>query len=145
MIISHCSYRRDLCTYSISNNADGIACSQTREAYRQTSAHVHEPREQRVLLLRRRLDVAGNKDGNDEGVNGQDTRHDNGDQRLHRVSQSLYNQVHSSCLHDQVRSVCSNTGNTNTSFGCAIRSSHACFRLASTRLYCGVCVPRTSK
>ena len=72
----------DVCTYSVSNNANCIACSQARQAYRQTGAHVHEAGEQRVLLLRRGLDVAGDQDGNDKGVDGQDTRHDDGDEGL---------------------------------------------------------------
>ena len=79
---------RDLSTYSVSNDTNCVACSQTRQADRETSAHMHEPSEQRVLLLRRGLDVAGDKDGDDEGVDGQDTGHDNGDKRLDSVSQS---------------------------------------------------------
>jgi hypothetical protein len=35
------------------------------------------------VLVRRRPYVAGNQDRYDEGVHGQDTRHDNGDERLH--------------------------------------------------------------
>lgn len=43
---------------------------------------MHEPGKQRVLLLRRGLDVAGDQDGDDERVDGQDTRHDNRDEGL---------------------------------------------------------------
>ena len=74
------------CTHSVSNNANGVACSQTGQADRQTSTHVHETSKQRVLLLRRGLDVAGDEDGYDEGVDGQDTGHDNGDQGLRQLS-----------------------------------------------------------
>jgi hypothetical protein len=43
---------------------------------------VHESGIQRVRVVGRRLNVAGDEDGYDERVDGQDTRHDNGDQRL---------------------------------------------------------------
>ncbi len=69
-------------TYSVSDNANRIACSQSRQTDRETGAHVHEAGKQRVVLLGRRLDVAGNQDGDDEGVDGQDTGHDDGDQGL---------------------------------------------------------------
>ena len=65
--------RSHSCTHSVSNNANGVACSQTGQAHRQTGTHVHEARKQRVFLLRRGLDVAGDQDGDDEGVDGQDT------------------------------------------------------------------------
>jgi hypothetical protein len=74
------------CTHSVSNNANGVACSQTGQANRQTSTHVHEASKQRVLLLRRGLDVAGDQDGNDESVDGQDTGHDDGDKGLQQQS-----------------------------------------------------------
>lgn len=45
-----------------------------------------EPSVQRVVLLWRRLDVTSDEDGYHEGVDRQDTGHDNGDEGLRRVS-----------------------------------------------------------
>lgn len=85
--------RSDSCTHSVSHNANGVACSQTGQADRQTSTHVHEASKQRVLLLRRGLDVAGDQDGNDEGVDSQDTRHDDGDEGLRYGQPKLERQL----------------------------------------------------
>lgn len=47
---------------------------------------MHEAAEQTVVLSRRRAHVAGNEDGDDERVHGDDTRHDHGDEGLAAVS-----------------------------------------------------------
>jgi len=90
---------------------------------------VHEARVERVRVVWRRLDVAGDEDGYDKGVDGQDTRHDNGNERLGQVvslDQAPSAPASASYLHNQVRPVCTNTSNADTSFGCAIRGSGAC-------------------
>ena len=67
-------------TYSIADNANRIARSQTRQAHRETRCHVHKSSKQRVLLVWWRLDVASDEDGDDERVDGENTGHDNGDE-----------------------------------------------------------------
>ena len=61
------------------------------------------------------------------------------------VSLGAFARIQGCNLHDQVRPVCSNTGDTNASLGCAVGSSHACFALVPTRLCWGAWGARTSK
>ena len=69
-------------TYHVADDANRIACGQTRQPDGQASGHVHDAGEKRVVSVGRRPYVARDEDGDDEGIDGQDTRHDDGDQAL---------------------------------------------------------------
>ena len=89
--------------------------------------------EQTVVLDGGRLHVAGDQDGDDEGVDGDDTGHDDGDQTLEireRWSagwkeESEIKAMGLAHLHDQVWPECSYTRDTDARFGCAVRGSCA--------------------
>lgn len=65
----------------ITNNADSVASAESSKANTETARKVHKPIKQRIVL--RRIEVASNQNGNNKTVDGKDTRHDDGDQRLH--------------------------------------------------------------
>jgi len=69
---------------------------------------VHEASEQAVVGAWGRTHIASNQDGDNEGVDGNDTRHDDGDERL----------------HDQVGSKCTDTSDTDTRLCCTESGSN---------------------
>jgi hypothetical protein len=82
------------------------------------------------MAVGRRLDVASDEDGDDERVHGQDTGHDDGDERLAALDRASTDSASTAHLHNQVGPVCSNTSNADACLCGAIGSSHACAPLA---------------
>lgn len=75
-------------TYRIAHNANGVPPSQSRQAHRQSCAKMKEAVEERVVraaVRGRGAYVAGDEDSDDEGVDRNNTSHDDRDERL-RVS-----------------------------------------------------------
>ena len=70
---------------------------------------MHETTEQAVVGSRGRAHITGDKDGDNEGVDGTDTRHDDRDERL----------------HDEVGSEGTDTSNTDSRLCCAECGSNA--------------------
>lgn len=89
----------------ITDDTDGETGGQTGESYSQTSTEMDEALVQRVL--RGRIQRTGDKDSNDQTVDGNDTRHDNGNDGL----------------HDQLRPHHRHGGNTGTGFRRSIGGS----------------------
>jgi hypothetical protein len=88
---------------SVTNNANSEAGSETGQTDGQTSTELDETGVQRRLLLER----SGDKDGNNETVNGKNTSHNHGD----------------GVLDEQVRSKDGGSANTNTRLGGSVRSA----------------------
>jgi hypothetical protein len=61
---------------SITDNADGETCSQTRKTDGKTGAEVDETSVESVAIL---FEPVGYQDGDDETVDANDTSHNNGD------------------------------------------------------------------
>lgn len=66
----------------IAHDTNRIAGSEPREADAEAGGQVQEAREEGVVLAGRGCHVARNEDGDDEGVDGDDAGHDDGDERL---------------------------------------------------------------
>lgn len=102
-------------TYRITHYPNSITRGQTRQAHRETSCHVHEAREQGVALHRWGPYVAGDEDGYDERVDGENTGHDDGDERLDIWStKAQMDPRMQRYLHDQVGPVCSHACDSNS-------------------------------
>lgn len=85
-------------------------------------------RKEVVALGRRRGQVLGNEDRDDERVDGQDTRHDDGDKALVTGSVCLPFRVSgssSSHLHDNLGLKGTGTGDTDARLGRAVCSTDA--------------------
>ena len=104
--------------------------------------YVGDALKQAVGRLRRRLEILGNQDRNDERVNGDNAGHDDGDETLLEGAGQPNTSLHAgvpwlSHLHDQVRPVCSHARNADAGFRGAISCAHAC-RDESRQLSVGV-------
>lgn len=64
----------------ITHYTDAVSSRKTSQADGETTCEMHEATEQAVGSLG--IEVLGDEDGYDEGVDGDDTGHDNGDEAL---------------------------------------------------------------
>lgn len=88
-IFSDIILRNIPCTYHISYNSDCVSRRETCQPNTKSGRQVQTPGEQAVGLGWR-PHVSSDEDSNDEGVDGDDTRHDDGDERLrHAVSHAF--------------------------------------------------------
>jgi hypothetical protein len=97
---------------AITDHANAVSGGKTRQADGETAPEMQETSKQSVFVraLCWGRQVFGDEDGNDEGVNGDDTRHDHGDQ----------------ALHNEIWSKGTNTSNTDAGLGRAVGSTDAC-------------------
>jgi len=123
-------------THRIPNCSNRVSCCQTRQPHRQAAEQVHEAVEQAVLVLWRWLHVAGDEDGDDEGVDGDDTGHDDGDEglldrrsfvsRCACVNRLYQCEAHDVYLHDQIRPKRPYACNADAGFRGAVCCSYTC-------------------
>lgn len=67
----------------ITHDANAITSRQTRQTNRKSASEVHEPGEEGIVSRLRRRQILSYKNRYDEGVDGDDSRHNHGDQALH--------------------------------------------------------------
>jgi hypothetical protein len=93
---------RDCCMYDLTPISPTIPIAYPAARPVRPTERLHETSEQAVVGAWGRTHVTSDQDGDDQGVDGDDTRHDDGDERL----------------HDQVGSEGTDTSDTDTRLGC---------------------------